>query len=151
MQVFARCVVLWGYVNPSRLAQRGWPFGLMLAAWAAIEVPRYVFYILNTLAVPVPYWLLWLRYSLSLFLYPFGIAGEIGCLVLALETMRTQAFALGLSWRQPNAWNVQYDHHLMIYVLLLLYLPGSPFMIRNMLLSRSKALAEAGGKAGKAA
>lgn len=66
----------------------------MAASWSAVEVPRYGFLLWKLLvdsdskpkaagaAKPeaeetnVPYFMLWLRYSLFMVLYPTGITGE---------------------------------------------------------------------------
>ena len=52
----------------------------MVAAWACVEVPRYLFYAVNLFAagphkIPMP--LFWLRYTLFVVLYPAGISGEL--------------------------------------------------------------------------
>ena len=88
----------------------------------------------------LPRWLLWLRYSLFIVLYPPGIAGEIGCILASLETLRSRGAELGVSVQMPNAWNVRYDHYAVALFLLTLYVPGSPYMVMNMWRSRVKAL-----------
>ena len=143
VQVAARLIVLSGYVAFVPEAQQSWPFVAMAAAWAAGEVPRYSFYVAGLLAPSkeaVPYALRWLRYSLFIVLYPVGIAGEIGSLVYCLKTMRESALELGLVVRMPNRWNFAYDHYVLLLLLFPLYVPGSIFMIGNMLRSRKREL-----------
>jgi very-long-chain (3R)-3-hydroxyacyl-CoA dehydratase len=150
VQVAARLIVLSGYVAFVPAAQQSWPFVAMAAAWAAGEVPRYSFYVAGLLAPTkeaVPYALRWLRYSLFLVLYPVGIAGEVGSLVYCLEPMRKYAFELGLAVRMPNRWNFAYDHYVLLLCLFPLYVPGSIFMVGNMLRSRKRELLSKEAKA----
>ncbi len=162
VQVFARLVVLLGFVRPVPAAQACPWFLLMAAAWAAVEVPRYAYYVAGTLdrhaaaaaaaagrappASVTPYALKWLRYSLFIPLYPLGIAGELGCYYAAhAAVVRDEP---GLSLRMPNAINAKLDHAAVMYLLLALYPLGSWFMIGSMVKARAKALGpgEVGGK-----
>lgn len=139
VQVGARLLVLLAFADAARPAQTHWAAGLMLCAWAAIEVPRYAFYLAGG-ERGAPHWLVWLRYSLSVLLYPFGIAGEWLTVYNALETIRG---GRGLSVAMPNSWNLKFDHHLFgLLALFVLYPPASVFMIGNMLRARNKALAK---------
>ena len=148
LQVCARLIILFGVTRLSVDAQRDWGFALMAVAWSLVEVPRYVFYLLKL--VPgesvVPYWLLWLRYSLFIALYPPGIAGEVRELLVALPGVRASGVA---SLALPNAYNVVIDYHAVLCALLLLYIPGSPMMIGHMWGQRKKELAAAADGSGK--
>ncbi len=126
--------MLWGIIDQSPDAQASPMLFLCLAAWALVEVPRYSFYVLKLLGVAPLYAHTWLRYSLFIVLYPIGIVGEFGCLVYAFPASAALAVA------QPNALNVVYSHQLVLGVLALLYLPGSPTMISHMWRERAKAL-----------
>lgn len=139
--MLSRLAVLWGYVNLSKDSQNAWPFVLMVSAWAAIEVPRYLFYVLSTIDKDsVPYILQWLRYSLFVVLYPAGITGEVLSIWNSLPNISKNGKALGLIIEQPNAWNIQYNHVILAYILFAVYVPGSPFMILNMWNSRQRAM-----------
>ncbi|MCW3128446.1 MAG: very-long-chain (3R)-3-hydroxyacyl-CoA dehydratase 2 [Bacteroidetes bacterium] len=52
-------------------------YGLLMVsfAWTLTELIRYSFYFLGLLGRQ-PRWLLWMRYSFFIFLYPFGVTGE---------------------------------------------------------------------------
>lgn len=63
-------------VTPTSLA-------VLLAAWTAIELVRYPFYILALLGVDFAP-LTWLRYSIWIPLYPIGMLAEVGVLFGAL-------------------------------------------------------------------
>lgn len=145
----SRVMVLWGMVHLAPAAQSSPFFSLMVASWAAVEVPRYFFYLVALVANP-PYWLTWLRYSLFIVLYPSGITGEIGCLWNSLDYVKEHGEKLGVTFNQPNDWNLTWNHYYLLLVLLALYVPGSPFMIANMWKARSKALAKEAEKAKKA-
>ena len=53
-------------------------------SWGLVEVPRYLYYFANEVAVVVPGWLHFLRYNLFTVLYPAGITGEVACLWAAI-------------------------------------------------------------------
>ena len=154
VQVFARLAVLLGVVAPVPAAQRSAAFGIMAAAWAAVEVPRYVYYVISALdrraaavaeargAAPptpsMPYAVKWLRYSLFVPLYPLGIAGELGCYWAGFDAVRRDE--PGMSLTMPNAWNAKLSHFGVVCFLLALYPLGSVFMIGNMVKARASAL-----------
>ena len=139
--VLSRLAVLWGYVNLSKDSQSAWPFVLMVSAWAAIEVPRYLFYVISTIDKDsVPYVLQWLRYSLFVVLYPSGITGEVLSIWNSLSDISKNGKKIGVIIEQPNAWNIQYNHVIVAYILFAVYVPGSPYMILNMWNSRQRAM-----------
>jgi very-long-chain (3R)-3-hydroxyacyl-CoA dehydratase len=119
-------------------AQVSWALTLCVAAWAAVEVPRYTAYLIDTLGLPSPYALTWLRYSLFLVLYPLGISGEIGCLVASLPYIAAHdVWHVSL----PNAHNVAYSHYtVLLCTLFVLYPPGSYLMIGHMWKQRAAKL-----------
>ena len=107
LQVFQRCLVLWGitYPVPAARAQPG--FALVALAWSSIEVVRYPFYAW-TLASPstLPRWLIWLRYSLFLPLYPVGMLAELATIVQAVPVLlQHDVWTLHM----PNALNFSFD------------------------------------------
>ena len=129
IQVVARCVVLWAVMDPFPSVQRSWALPLCVGAWAAVEVPRYLFYVCELLGKgSAPYALAWLRYSLFIVLYPLGIAGEVGCIFAALP-FAGGGFAWNRSPGPGNPLNVAYNHQLLLALLVPLYIPATPTMI----------------------
>jgi very-long-chain (3R)-3-hydroxyacyl-CoA dehydratase len=90
----------------------------MVASWALVEVPRYLFYMVSQLmpSHKVPYPLFWARYNLFMMLYPTGISGEMLQMYISLTDFLVSAPVF-------YRWTI---------VLMLIYLPGGPFMIMNM-------------------
>ena len=123
LQVFSRLGVLWLYTYRYPQAQSHWSLYLMVLSWALVEVPRYLFYAVNLYSDKVPYPLFWLRYSLFAILYPTGISGEL--------LQITRCLPLMLKAGAVSEWY-------MTLGLLLMYLPGSPFMFFHMVTQRSK-------------
>lgn len=121
--MFARLFILWGVIDVAPQSQVS-PFcALCVAAWAAVEVPRYALYLCDVTRASPPYALKWLRYSLFVVLYPAGIVGEVGCLLTAVAHV-------------PRAYS------LFLCAAALLYLPGAPTMVGHMWAMRKKKLAE---------
>jgi len=83
-------------------------------AWSVTEVVRYLFYFCGLLG-HVPYALFWLRYSLFMVLYPMGITGEMFQTFVGMN-----AYWTGTLWYRVSV------------LVVLVYLPGSPYMILNM-------------------
>lgn len=138
LQVLSRLIVLWGVTHFAPAAQTGPCFTLMAASWSAVEVPRYLFLLLN-LWNAVPYPLLWLRYSLFMVLYPTGISGEVWSIWSALPFIKATGT---LSVALPNAYNMLFDYHgFLWFTLLAIYPPGSVHMFGHMLRQRTKKLA----------
>eukprot|EP01041_Mallomonas_annulata_P002213 gene2213-4301_t len=148
MQVFSRVWTLWAVMDVAPSAQSSIFFTLACTSWACVEVPRYLFYGLNLMGA-VPYPVFWLRYSLFAILYPTGITGELGCMYYAaLFLQETKKFV----WGQPfiNLSNIQISVIenlevsllLLIYIVAITYIPGSPKMYGHMLKTRKKQFAE---------
>ncbi|RXH74079.1 hypothetical protein DVH24_021259 [Malus domestica] len=93
-----------------------------------------------------PSWLLWLRYSTFILLYPTGITSEVGVIYIALPHMKNSE---KYSIRMPNKWNFCFDYFYAAIVALGIYVPGMhriPYMYGYMLGQRKKALAKAKGE-----
>jgi hypothetical protein len=96
----------------------------MMLAWSITEVVRYSFYFLNVLGT-VPFPLAWLRYSLFTVLYPMGICGEM-----------FQTFVgMGAHWKLVAPF-----WYRMSVITVLIYVPGSPYLILNMWGNRKRSL-----------
>ncbi|KAK6136577.1 hypothetical protein DH2020_029691 [Rehmannia glutinosa] len=87
-----------------------------------------------------PSWLLWLRYSTFLLLYPAGITSEVGLIYNALPYLRESG---KYSIRMPNKWNFSFDYYYNALLILGFYVPGSPHLYGYMLGQRKKALSKA--------
>ncbi|GAU45486.1 hypothetical protein TSUD_191050 [Trifolium subterraneum] len=111
--------------------------------WSFPEIIRYSFFGFKEAFGFAPSWLLWLRYSSFLVLYPTGISSEA-----------SEKYCL----RMPNTWNSSFDFFYLAIVALGIYVPGmnkasflirmslfptcSPHMYSYMLAQRKKALAK---------
>lgn len=89
--------------------QESWGFVFMALSWSLVEVFRYSYYAVD-LVGPVPYPLLWIRYSLFFVLYPTGITGELWTIFNSLAV-----------YKASFVWYV-------MVALPPLYIPGSPVM-----------------------
>ncbi|KAL6076165.1 Very-long-chain (3R)-3-hydroxyacyl-CoA dehydratase [Balamuthia mandrillaris] len=137
IQVTSRVFLVWGIAQWVPTAQNHLMLAIMVASWSVTEVVRYLFYALNTVG-RVPYFLLWLRYTLFFVLYPSGVSGECGCIVVSLPWIKENGL---FSVAMPNAWNVSFDYYYFLLLVLVLYLPGLPKMYLHMVSQRRKALA----------
>ena len=138
-----------------------------MISWSSIEVVRYPYYITVQLGVRLKV-LKWLRYTLFIFLYPMGIFSEMAVLYLSIPALQRDG-VLGVS--DFTVVGKLTFYALLIYVLLLLYLPGTyrdillrrneskpnyfacslgfPVMFGHMLRQRRKALSPSRNKDGK--
>ncbi|KAG9411662.1 Very-long-chain (3R)-3-hydroxyacyl-CoA dehydratase PASTICCINO 2 [Aphanomyces cochlioides] len=137
LQVSSRLALLWMINDLVPETRTHWGFVMMVTSWSLVEVPRYAFYALN-LWNAVPDWLFFLRYHLFMVLYPTGISGEVSCMLSALPYVTNGAYAI----QMPNDHNVAISLQFMIYLTLVVYVPGSPFMYQNMNNMRKKAYAK---------
>lgn len=141
MQVFSRVWTLWAVMNISPNSQTSIFFTLACTSWALVEVPRYLFYALNLLNM-VPYPLFWLRYSLFAILYPTGITGELGCMYMSIFDL----------WGDNNLSELPLEKSVLlvlIFMVILTYIPGSPTMYKHMLKTRNKQFKEYQANAAK--
>ena len=140
LQVFSRVMLVWGYANLCPAAQQAWSIRLMVLSWSLVEVPRYMFYLVKLLGLEMPTWLLFLRYNLFYVLYPTGITGEMLTMWKSLPFLKqTEVWSI----RLPNTWNFAFSYYVYTIILLLIYVPLGPFMIKNMIRQRQKNWVEA--------
>lgn len=126
VQVFSRVVLVavLEYIPESR----GLGFLLLGVAWSVTEVIRYSFYSFKLLGLAVPYPLLWCRYSFFIVLYPTGVSGEVITLFKSLHFFGTvMMFNL-----VPMS--------ILIWLLILSYIPGLYTLYTYMLAQRKKEL-----------
>lgn len=142
MQVFSRVWTLWAVVNVCVNAQTSFFFTMTCLSWSLVEVPRYIYYACDILLEKCPYQLLWLRYSLFLVLYPLGITGEIGCMYQTASYLYESSSSDNVSVNS-NHWQYLFGVNwllILIVIVAVFYIPGSPIMYRHMLHARRKAL-----------
>ena len=66
-QVFSRLAVVWGVNDVSSASVSSWMFTMMILSWCTVEIPRYLFYVVNVASGgserAMPGWLHFLRVS----------------------------------------------------------------------------------------
>ena len=133
LQVGSRIAALFA-LTQSNMAAHQFGAGMMILSWAAVEVPRYAFYVAALITgdatKKTPYPLFWLRYSLFAVLYPTGICGE---LTVFLGASKDSDF---LALLGPGMENIMYYFIISFPVI---YAPGALPMIFNMAANRKKA------------
>lgn len=108
----------------------------LLFAWSCSEIIRYSFFALKEAGLQ-PYFLLWLRYSGFIVLYPLGVASELAMVWLAMPELRARhVWEISL----PNAWNFGFSYWVVCYIIVALYVPGLPGLYGYMLSQRRKIL-----------
>ncbi|KAG2568396.1 hypothetical protein PVAP13_7NG316248 [Panicum virgatum] len=112
----------------------------LVISWSITEIIRYSFFGMKEALGFTPSWLLWLRYSTFMVLYPTGISSEVGLIWIALPYIKTSE---KYCFRLPNRWNFSYDYYFTSILALMIYIPGSPHMFTYMLSQRKKALSKA--------
>ncbi|GAB5029867.1 Hypothetical protein NocV09_00200040 [Nannochloropsis oceanica] len=139
-QNFGRSFVLFAIVDafntPTGLA---WLPALLLA-WSGGELIRYPFYLLGSNAPP---FLVWLRYSAFIVLYPLGMASEVALLLRTLPEARAAVekedrFCMRLPWAEE--WRAFNFYYFLVFGLLVLYPFAIPYMLFYMVKQRKKRL-----------
>ncbi|XP_035738474.1 very-long-chain (3R)-3-hydroxyacyl-CoA dehydratase PASTICCINO 2A-like [Vespa mandarinia] len=106
-------------------------------SWSIAEITRYSYYFMNLIGY-IPYFLMWLRYSLFVVLYPIGISGEVHCtykvIVYSMSNPKLWSYIL------PNQWNFTFSFLYFVIIVLIMYIPGSFILYKHMLLQRQKML-----------
>lgn len=111
----------------------------LVISWSITEIIRYSFFGLKEALGFAPSWLLWLRYSTFLLLYPTGITSEVGLIYVALPFIKeSEKYCI----RMPNKWNFSFDFFYAAILALGIYVPGSPHLYGYMLGQRKKALSK---------
>ncbi|KAH1260177.1 Very-long-chain (3R)-3-hydroxyacyl-CoA dehydratase PASTICCINO 2A [Glycine soja] len=95
---------------------------LLFAQTAAVlEIICSFFFGLKEAFGSAPSWLLWLRYSTFLVLYPTGISSEVGLIYIAFPFIKaSEKYCI----RMPNKWNFSFDYFCAANVVLGIYVPG---------------------------
>uniref|UniRef100_A0ACD5VLV2 Uncharacterized protein n=1 Tax=Avena sativa TaxID=4498 RepID=A0ACD5VLV2_AVESA len=139
-QIIGRLYITWGILWSFPEAQSHILVTSLILSWSITEVIRYSFFGMRETFGFEPSWLLWLRYSTFLVLYPIGLLGEVGLIFVAMPSMKTsRKYCLMM----PNKWNVSFNYHYTSAFLTTLYIPGFPYLFRYMLAKRKKVLSAA--------
>lgn len=138
-QISSRLYLTWGILWSFPEVQSHILVSSLVISWSITEIIRYSFFGTKEAFGSAPSWLLWLRYSSFLILYPTGITSEVGLIYTALPFMK--ASGKYSSW-MPNKWNFSFDYSYNAILVLLTYVPGSPHMYNYMLGQRKKALSK---------
>lgn len=135
-QVFSRVMVVCGVLMPTLEGRTGPGLPLALLAWSVTEIIRYLYYALN-IANVMPHFLVWLRYTTFIILYPIGVTGELLCFYGAQnEVSKTDMWTIGL----PNPLNFSFHYRHFLIFIMLLYIPLFPQMYLHMFSQRRKIL-----------
>ncbi|KAJ6678776.1 PTPLA DOMAIN PROTEIN [Salix viminalis] len=111
----------------------------LVISWSITESIRYSFFGMKEVLGFAPSWLMWLRYSTFLLLYPTGISSEVGLIYFALPSIKeSDKYCI----RMPNKWNFSFDNFYAAILALGIYIPGSPHLFGYMLAQRKKALSK---------
>lgn len=138
-QIGSRLFVTWGILWSFPEVQTHVLVSSLVISWSITEIIRYSFFGVKELLGFAPAWLLWLRYSTFLLLYPTGITSEVGLIYIALPYIKESAkYCL----RMPNKWNFSFDYFYAALLVIAFYVPGSPHMYQYMLGQRKRALSK---------
>ncbi|CAM0885579.1 unnamed protein product [Alopecurus aequalis] len=138
-QIGSRLFVTWGILWSFPETTAHMLVSSLVISWSITEIIRYSFFGCKELFGSAPSWLLWLRYSSFLVMYPTGISSELGLIYTALQYIKASE---KYSIRLPNSWNYSFDYFYLSIMVLLIYIPGSPHMYTYMLGQRKKALSK---------
>lgn len=138
-QVLSRVMVVCGVLlaTPVEFAAASPGLPLALLAWSVTEIIRYGYYFMNLMGA-VPHFLVWLRYTTFIILYPIGITGELLCIYAA--KMYTASKPQAWSYTLPNAWNFTFSYNYFLLFVMLLYIPLFPHLYLHMFSQRKKIL-----------
>lgn len=144
-QVFSRMMVVVGVVmaTPTAKVSPGLPIALF--AWSVTEIIRYGYYALNIINV-VPHFVVFLRYTTFIALYPIGVTGELLCFWWAQSYARDNKV-----WtvEMPNDWNSTFSYFAFLWIIMLLYIPLFPQLYLHMFAQRKKILGGAASSSKK--
>lgn len=136
IQVFSRVAVLWLVLHPVAEARASIGVPMLLVAWSITEVIRYAFYALNIFKA-VPQFLVFLRYTLFIVLYPLGASGELFVVFASLPYVYQRSL---YSLAMPNVFNMSFSFYWFLVAMMLTYIPGFPKMYFYMFAQRKKVL-----------
>jgi len=136
IQVFSRVFIVWGILIQVEESRDCIGFAMLLTAWTITEIIRYSYYTFG-LFDSVPYLLMWLRYTLFIFLYPLGVTGEILAIYTSLEPVRKGEI---FYYTMPNSLNFVFNYYYVLCSTSILYFTNFPSLYCHMFLQRKKNL-----------
>lgn len=138
-QISSRLYVTWGILWSFPETRNHMLVSSLVISWSITEIIRYSFFGMKEALGSAPSWLMWLRYSTFLVLYPTGITSEVGLIYVALPYIqKSEKYCI----RMPNKWNFSFDYFYAALLALGIYVPGSPHMYSYMLGQRKRALSK---------
>ncbi|KAF2352313.1 Protein-tyrosine phosphatase-like PTPLA [Trinorchestia longiramus] len=141
-QVSSRLFLTWPilYCLPESRDSLGFP--LVLFAWSLTEIVRYLFYFLGLIG-SVPQFLVYLRYTMFIVLYPLGVTGEMLCYFTALPLVQQHRY---FSLNLPNVLNFAFDSYYAFIIVIVLYIPVFPKLYLHMFAQRKKVVGDSSSK-----
>lgn len=138
-QIGSRLYLTWGILYSFPEVRNHILVSSLVISWSITEIIRYSFFGTKEALGSAPSFLLWLRYSAFLVLYPTGITSEVGLIYCSLPSMKESGI---YSLRMPNKWNFSFDYFYAAILALGIYVPGTPHLYGYMLGQRKKALSK---------
>ncbi|XP_065357293.1 very-long-chain (3R)-3-hydroxyacyl-CoA dehydratase hpo-8 [Calliphora vicina] len=145
-QVLSRMMVVVGVVmaTPTGKVSPGLPIALL--AWSVTEIIRYGYYAFNIVKF-VPHFLVFLRYTTFIALYPIGVTGELLCFWWAQSYAKNNPSLWSIE--MPNIYNATFSYYVLLWIVMLLYIPLFPQMYLHMFAQRRKILGGASSSSSK--
>ena len=128
MQCFGRFIALFLVVTPHEQLQKSILVVVLFVAWSLIENVRYPFYFLQTIGYR-PKWLLWLRYTAWIPLYPLGIITE-GILIYQAASLFDATNRWSLSLNFIADISIPFSFFLRLYLIILAV--GGCYLLKHM-------------------
>ncbi|OVA10484.1 Protein-tyrosine phosphatase-like [Macleaya cordata] len=123
-QIGSRLFVTWGILWSFPETRTHVLVSSLVISWSITEIIRYSFFGTKEALGFAPSWLLWLRYSTFLVLYPTGITSEVGLIYIGLQYIQgSEKYCI----RMPNKWNFSFDYFYASILALGIYVPGMDF------------------------
>jgi len=134
-QVYSRVFLIWGVIWSVPETQSGSPVAMWMMGWTVTEIIRYSFYFFSLLPGPVPYFLVWSRYTFFIILYPIGVTGELLSIFTALPFVSQRGL---YNFDLPNRYNVSFNYYYYLCFIVVSYLPVFPQLYLHMFGQRKK-------------
>lgn len=158
-QVASRLWIVWGILNaaplstttkslvlvdlPGPLPRLALSFHTLIFAWGITEIIRYSFFAFKEAGLQ-PFFLLWMRYSGFIILYPLGVSSELAMVFLALPYLKESR---KWCYDMPNALNIGFEYWIACLLGIAAYIPGFPQLYFYMVSQRKKVLRRIPGTA----
>uniref|UniRef100_A0A453DZG9 Very-long-chain (3R)-3-hydroxyacyl-CoA dehydratase n=1 Tax=Aegilops tauschii subsp. strangulata TaxID=200361 RepID=A0A453DZG9_AEGTS len=121
-QIGSRLFLTWGILWSFPETQSHILVTSLVISWSITEIIRYSFFGLKETLGFAPSWLLWLRYSTFMILYPTGILSEVGLIYIALPYIKVSEKYFV---KMPNKWNFSFDYFYTCAIAIGVYVPGT--------------------------